>query len=131
MKHKYFLKYYRVFKNETAVTTVSTNDFRPVTKSTFKDGKLLEYPFADGKLTAKHFKYSLPADELMFYGYTCKVQAMEKAKAGALLHITKMIDEITLRIKKLKDYRMNHHDDLNIILLDANIRKLEQQMHIK
>lgn len=56
---------------------------------------------------------------------------MEKAKAGALLHINKMIAEITLGIEKLKSYRNDRYQDLNVNLLDGNIRKLEQQMNIK
>ena len=30
MRRQYFIKYYRVYKNDTAVTEVSANDFKPV-----------------------------------------------------------------------------------------------------
>ena len=44
----------------------------------------------------------------MFYGYMDKVTAMEKAKAGALSYINKMITEVEQGIKKLVQYRNDH-----------------------
>jgi hypothetical protein len=131
MATTHFLKYYRVFKHETAVTEVLTNDFIPVKKFQFKGGQPIDSLRTNRDWQSTQFKYELPKDDMMFYGYISKIKAMEKAKAGALLHINKMIAEITLGIEKLKSYRSDHYQDLNVSLLDGNIRKLEQQMNIK
>jgi hypothetical protein len=131
MATTHFLKYYRVFKNETAVTEVLTNDFIPVKKCQFKSGQPIDNLLTNRESPSMLFAYELPKDDMMFYGYISKTKAMEKAKAGALLHINKMIAEITLGIEKLKSYRNDHYQDLNVSLLDGNIRKLEQQMNIK
>lgn len=56
---------------------------------------------------------------------------MEKAKAGALSYINKMITEVEQGIKKLVQYRNDHYEDLNSNLLDVNIRRLEKEMFIK
>jgi len=72
-------------------------------------------------------QYSLPPDDDMFYGYTDKVTAMEKAKSGALKYINHMIKEVEQGIKKLVQYRNDHYKDLNANLLDANIRKLKKK----
>jgi len=127
----HFLKYYRVFKNETAVTEVLTNDFIPAKKFQLKNGQSIDCLITNRELQSMNVRYELPNDDVMFYGYIRKIRAMEKAKAGALLHINKMIAEITLGIEKLKSYRSDHYQDLNVSLLDGNIRKLEQQMNIK
>jgi hypothetical protein len=47
------------------------------------------------------------------------------------MHINLMIKEIDLRIEKLVQYRHEHHDDLNINFLDANIRRVKKEMNIK
>lgn len=130
MKRNNYIKYYRVFKNQTAVTEISTNDFKPSHFIRFKRGLPLAFSEKDMAVFLA-FCYSLPADQEMYYGYTSKTRAMEKAKEGALTYINRMIDEVVQGIKKLKDYRSEHHPDLNITLLDANIRKLEREMHIK
>jgi hypothetical protein len=114
MQQHNFTNYYRVYQHDTAVTKVSANDFKPVvTRIAFQ-------PI-----------YSLPTDGTMFYGYLNQIEAMEKAKAGALAFINGIIKNIDKGINQLKQYRVEHYDDLNIILLDANIRRLEQEMHIK
>jgi hypothetical protein len=128
MRNNSFIKFYRVFKNETTVTEISTNNFKPASAILFKKGLPLSLPEEEHFTT---FYYSLPPDEAMFYGYTSKVKAMEHAKAGALLHINSMIANVVEGIKKLKDYRSEHHEDLNMILLESNIRKLEKEMYIK
>jgi len=111
-------KYYRVYKNETAVTEVTANDFKPrSTKGMVND-------------TSPIF-YTLPADNFMFFDYPDKVDAMENAKAGALRYIYFLIKEAENCILKLKDYRDAHYEDLNINLLDSNIRRLEKEMNIK
>lgn len=130
MKKNLLLKYYRVFKNETAVTEISTNDFKPVPAGRFKHGTSL-LPPTDANVANVYPGYSLPGDSEMFYGYASKTMAMRKAKAGALLHINRMIEEVVQGIQKLKDYRNAHHEDLNTTLLEGNIRALERQMYIK
>ncbi len=130
MKRQNYFKIYRVFKNDTAVTEVSTNNFAPVVSRRFKIG-LPVLPAIDVYCTFPCSEYSLLPDDEMFYGYLDKATAMEKAKSGALMHINLMIKEIDLRIKKLVQYRHEHHDDLNINLLDANIRRVKKEMNIK
>jgi len=125
-----FIKYYRVFKNDTAVTEISANDFKPVTKVQFKGGMPVGFP-VDVLISIPYFQYSLPADGAMYYGYLNKITAMEKAKAGALVYINTMIADIEKGIEKLKAYRVSHYEDLNTNLLDARIRRVEQQMNIK
>ncbi|PST82761.1 hypothetical protein C7T94_08925 [Pedobacter yulinensis] len=115
-----FCIYYQVFLNDTTVTRVSANDFKPQ---------------AALPLMARHTPtrsaYSLPAAEAMFYGYASRVNAMEKAKSGAIKHIGSLIDRAEKSIQAIKAYRMAHHTDLNVTLLDANIRKLEKELNIK
>ncbi len=130
MKNNHFFKYYCVYKNDTTVTEVSVNDFKPVLHRLFKRG-LPVTGFMDGLGQMPSFQYSLPPDDDMFYGYTDKVTAMEKAKYGALNYINNMIKEVEQGIKKLVQYRNDHYEDLNVNLLDANIRKLKKEMFIK
>ncbi|MDV6217845.1 hypothetical protein R1T15_25250 [Mucilaginibacter sp. L3T2-6] len=130
MKKNNFIKYYRVYKNDTSVTEVSVNDFKPVLPGRFKRGIPIAGP-GDAHCPLPCFEYSLPPDGSMFFGYPDKVTAMEKAKAGALAYINEMIKEVELGIKKLVQYRNDHYEDLNINLLDANIRRLKKEMYIK
>ncbi|WP_295772828.1 hypothetical protein [uncultured Mucilaginibacter sp.] len=125
-----FFKYYRVFKNDTIVTEVSANNFMRVPPVQFKRGLPIGEPI-DVLISIPYFKYSLPTDENMFYGYLTKAKAMEKAKSGALIYINAMIADVEQSIAKLKAYRVSHYEDLNINLLDANIRRLEKLMNIK
>jgi len=129
MKSNY-TRYYRVFKHDTAVTEVSTNTFKPVTLK-----RILRESFSgnpvDVLCTIPGNPYSLPADGEMFYGYLTLVEAMEKAKLGAQRYIGQMIKEVEQGIEKLQAYRSDHYQDLNVNLLDDNIRKLEKEMHIK
>ncbi len=130
MKNLPYMCFYQVFKYDTAVTEIKSNDFKPGTRIKFKRGLPVERP-ADGGSGARQFYYSLPPDELMFYGYIDKALAMEKAKAGALAYIGKMISEVEQGIKKLTQYREDHYEDLNINLLDAQIRKFRNSMNMK
>ena len=114
MQQHNFTNYYRVYQHDTAVTKVSANDFKQV---------ITHIAFSP--------VYSLPTDGTMFYGYLNQIEAMEKAKAGALAYINEIIKKVDEGIDQLKQYRIDHYEDLNINLLDANIRRLEQEMHIK
>lgn len=67
----------------------------------------------------------------MYYGFANRVDAMKYAKTSALAHITALVGQIKAGIKKLKIYREEHYEDLNINLLDSEIGKLEKEMGIK
>lgn len=108
-------KYYRVYKNETTVSEIFDMDFKPGPTAHFKGGSV----------------YSMPVDDAMFYDYTDRIDAMERAKAGALSYINSLIKKVENGIDDLKQYRIDHYDDLNINLIDSNIRRLEREMHIK
>lgn len=110
---KSIFKYYRVYQNQTAITEVSVNNFTQLK------------PFEFGRI------YALPRESELFREYTDRATAMEQAKAGALVHIQSMILNVERGITKLIAYRNEHHDDLNINLLESNIRKFKLQMYIK
>lgn len=128
MKNHSFIKYYRVYKHDTAVIEISANDFKPVLQGRFR-AKLPAMGPRDVMCSIP--LYSLPSDDNMFYGYLDKAVAMEKAKAGALAYINQMLKEVEKAIKKLEQYRDDHYHDLNINLLDANINRIKKQMNIK
>lgn len=130
MKQNSFIKYYRVFKHDTHVTEISVNDFLPVTTHRFKRGWYTEKPIEKFSSIPSH-AYTLPVDAEMFYGYVNKIKAMEKAKAGAISYINQMIKEVETGINKLKQYRNDHYEELNLNLTDASIRRLEKEMNIK
>lgn len=130
MKNNRFIKYYRVYKNETEVTEISVNDFKRVTLGGFKRG-LPTGGHPVNPYAIHQFHYSLPPDEAMFYGYLDRAHAMEKAKTGALVYIGVMIQEVEKSIQKLVQYRTDHYEDLNINLLDEHIRKFRKVMHMK
>jgi len=130
MKNLFFTKYYRVYKNDTSVTEISVNDFKPV-PSRHNKSALIATQLEDVLCSIPYLEYMLPQDESMFYGYLDKATAMEKAKAGALAYISRLIEEGEAGIKKLAQYRTEHYEDLNIHLLDANIRKFRKEMQMK
>lgn len=130
MKQHNFIKYYRVFEHDTLVTEISSNDFKPVKSKQFKRGRLIDRPVNAIDLIPSHL-YSLPTDGTMFYGYANKAQAMKMAKAGALKYIDVLIGQADSSAEKLKQYRNDHYDDLNVNLVDANIRKAENELNIK
>ncbi len=115
MQKQTIFRYYRVYQNRTAVTEVSVNDFRPVPKT----------PLVFGG------SYSLPEKNDLFRDYVDRAEAMEQAKLGALAHINEMISEVEVAIARLINYRNDNHEDLNVNLLEANIRKFKRQMYIK
>jgi len=115
MRTQSIFKYYRVYHNETSVIEISANDFKP---AAFKRG-------------GRGMNYSLSSVKQKFCDYIDKARAMEQAKAGALVHINKMILDVELAIAKLVKYRTDNYEDLNHNLLDANIHKFKSQMYIK
>ena len=102
-------KIYRVNKNDTAVTEISANDFR--TCNSRPAGALRLEPGA-----------------LLFSLFTDIGQAMEKAKAGARAYIEQLIGRGDEGLAELLQYRMDHYEDLNINLVEANIQKNESEM---
>lgn len=69
----------------------------------------------------------LPQDE-RFVVYQDLVTALEKAKAGALAYIGRLISQGGAGLPELLQYRMDHYEDLNVNLTAANISRIEQQV---
>jgi hypothetical protein len=109
-RHNY-CKYYRVDKNDTFVKEVSANDFKPAR------------PTSTGTCEG----ITLQHDAGTYSMYTDLMQAMEKAKAGAQAYIEQLIAEGEEGQSKLLQYRMDHYEDLNINLVEANIQKEEEE----
>ena len=126
MKRNNYTRYFRVFKNDTAVTEIFANDFIPVLTRRLKHGLPVNTPVDALNAIA----YSLPPDDAMFYGYLKQAHAMQKAKDSALNYINFLIKEAGPGTKKLKQYREDHYYDLNVTLLDANIRRVENESNI-
>ncbi len=110
MKQHNYSRYFRVFRDDTAVTEVSTNNFLPVNPKHIK---------------LQGLAYTLPINEPLFYGYLTRIKAMEMAKAGALAHINVLIDQGKAGEHALYQYRFDHYEDLTVNLVEANIQKLE------
>jgi hypothetical protein len=104
-----YYKIYRVDKNDTAIAEIPVNDLRPVRFPL--PGTLSLQPGAD-----------------LFSLYKDIGQAMEKAKAGAQDYIEGLISRGEEGLPELLQYRMDHYEDLHINLVDANIRKEEEEM---
>lgn len=115
-------KFYKVFKDDTAVKEVFTNDFKSF-KSTY-----LKIKAACGVHSAIRPAFSLADDDHMYYGSLSQIKTMEHAKAGALKYIGKLIDGGEKSYNLLLQYREDHYEDLNINLVDRNIRKLERAL---
>ncbi len=122
MERHNFTSYYRVYKNDTTVTEVSTNDFIPLTTRHFKAG-LVTGPPVDVLCSIPSY-YFLPVGNAMYYGYATKIKAMEMAKAGAIKHINVMLKAGLSRNTELMQYRCDHYTDLNVTLREANINTL-------
>jgi hypothetical protein len=105
-----YYKIYRVDKSDTAITEISANDFRNC--SARPSGTLRLEPGA-----------------LQFSLFTDIGQAMEKAKSGAQAHIERLTWRGEEGLPELLQYRMDHYEDLNINLVEANIKQEEKEMH--
>ena len=119
---KSYCKFYKVFKNDTSVTEVFTNDFKTF-RPTYQKIKA-----ACALHSREHPAFSLPADDFMFYGFLSRIRAMEYAKARALRYISKLIEDGEKGYDLLIKYSEDHYDDLNINLTDRNIRKIEWEL---
>lgn len=111
-----FFKYYRVYKNHTDVAVVSTNDFNGAYQKN-KDAAT-DVPC-----------YHLPPDYMMYYEYTGLINAMERAKSGALRYIDSLIKTGEKGKSKLYQYRMENYENLNINLVESNIRRIEKKLN--
>jgi len=117
-----YLKFYTVFKDDTSVTEVFTNDFKPFKPTLFK------IKAACALHSKEHPALFMLDDEFMFYGFLSRIRAMEFAKARALKYINKLIDSGENGYQLLLKYREDHYEDLNINLTDRNIRKIKQEL---
>lgn len=107
--------YFRVYLHQTSISEVPANDFKR-TASYVKDSGAV---------------YSLPIESKMFSDYTGIVEAMERAKVGAISQIDKLIGKGEGGTEELYQYRNDHYNDLNFNLIDANIRKVESELKQK
>jgi len=125
MSKNNYSRYFRVFENDTAVTEVSTNDFRTLKFNPVKKDWLFAGTTNVLSVIADT-KYRLPLNEPLFYGYSSRGKAMEMAKAGALRYINLLIDEGENGEEKLLQYRRDHYEDLHINLVYDNIENVKR-----
>jgi hypothetical protein len=124
-QHNY-VRYYRVFKNDTAVTEISTNDFLPLLLRPEKGNWLFATTRAKLRSVA-NTTYSLLPDQIAFVGYEDEAKAMEMAKLGAQEYINRLIDQGAAGEKKLLQYRVDHYEDLHVNLVFANIENIKRE----
>ncbi|WP_345949294.1 hypothetical protein ABDD95_20835 [Mucilaginibacter sp. PAMB04274] len=105
-----YFKYYQVKLHDTVIIPVSVNNFR----------RLPELPSGAAiQLLSKNERY---------VGYCTLIEALEKAKAGALAYLEQLADDG--KEQEILDYRIAHYEDLNMNLVDRNIRKVEHALAI-
>ncbi|MCL4642044.1 MAG: hypothetical protein M5Z89_23775 [Olivibacter sp.] len=124
---KSYYRYYRVSINNTEITEMSSNDFTRINMKPFntiwKDNHPVKVYYS---LTNQ--AYSLTGVRSIQQDFVDKITAMEHAKSGALHYISSLIAQADAVIAVLKQYRIDHYDDLNKNLLEDNIRRLERLM---
>lgn len=113
--YKPYYKFYRVYKNETAVQQVSTNDFKAFCLTYIK------IKAACSSNSRENPAFSISDVDSMACRFISQVKAMEFAKAGALKYISQLIDEGEESFDLLIAYREAHYEDLNINLTEKNI----------
>jgi hypothetical protein len=126
MKKNNYSLYFRVFKNDTAVTKVSTNDFLPLTLIPEKGNWLIAATHLILGPIAKT-AYALLPDKLAYAGYADEAKAMEMAKLGAQEYINRLIGQGKAGEKALLQYRRDHYEDLHINLVFANIENVKRE----
>ncbi|MEH6305706.1 hypothetical protein RYH73_08625 [Olivibacter sp. CPCC 100613] len=122
-----YYRYYRIFTDTTEITTMSSNDFVRINMKPFKTIWKDNHP-VKVYYSLTNQVYSLIGVRLIQQDFVDKVTAMENAKIGALRFISSLIEQADAIIATLKQYRIDHYDDLNKNLLDNNIRRLEKLM---
>lgn len=110
---QHYYQYYEVKHHETAITAFSVNDFRPR-----KNAPATALPVVFTLLPGWN-----KADVFTDIG-----QAMEKAKATTLAAINNLLKGGETTLPQLLQYRMDHYEDLNVNLVDANVQKMENEM---
>lgn len=116
--------YYRVATHETQIIEMSAHNFTRINFMTYRTIWTDHHPVK--VFSSIMDKLTLTQSiRLAYRDYVDRVTAMEYAKSGALSYITSLIKQVDLSIATLKQYRMDHYDDLNKNLLDSNIRRLE------
>ncbi len=125
MKQQNYIRYFRVFKNDTLITEISTNDFRPLKLRASGRHWLIG---ATGKVLCTIASVNYALSDSPFYGYKTHLEAMKMAKSGALSYINSLIAMGKPGEKTLLQYRMDHYEDLNINLVQANIYKVENKL---
>jgi hypothetical protein len=125
MKKSNYIKYFRVFQNDTVVTEVSTNDFRPLKLTPFQKDWLIGRT-KNVLCSIASVKYALLANSTFFYGYSSRAKAMEMAKIGAMNYINNLIKQGEAGRETLAQYRFDHYQDLHVNLLEANIRLVRE-----
>jgi hypothetical protein len=127
MKQQNYTRYYRVFKNDTVITEFSANDFQPLKlKASGRNWTIGNTGEILGAIADIH--YVLPPLGVLYYGYKTHAEAMEGAKAGALFYINSLIAMGEAGEQTLIQYRMDHYEDLNINLVEANIYEVENNL---
>lgn len=114
MKNFICSKYFRVYLHQTSISEVPANDFK----------RTADYLKNSGSV------YSLPVESKIFSDYTSIIEAMERAKIGAISHIDRLIGKGEGGTEELYQYRNDHYNDLNFNLIDANIRKVESELKL-
>jgi hypothetical protein len=126
MHRQNYSRYFRVFKNDTTVTAISTNDFIPLVLKPEKGNWLIAASGAVlGPIAA--INYQLLPDKLAFAGYANEAKAMEMAKLGAQEYINRLIGQGKAGEKALLQYRRDHYEDLHINLVFANIENVKRE----
>jgi len=117
-----YIKYYRVYKNQTGVIAISANDFTRTHWQSCSNEIQQEHPSTDGN------HYTLNPNIHKFRDYAHVILAMERAKAGALSYINALLTEANNIITTLRKYRADNYEHLNKDLIDSRIRQLEQDI---
>ncbi|MBB6131114.1 hypothetical protein [Mucilaginibacter lappiensis] len=127
MKQQNYTRYYRVFKNDTVITEFSANDFQSLKlKASGRNWIIGNTGEILGAIA--DIPYVLPPLGVLYYGYKTQAEAMEGAKAGALCYINSLIAMGEAGEQTLIQYRMDHYEDLNINLVEANIYEVENNL---
>lgn len=119
-----YIRYYRVFEHDTAVTAVSANDFKVLAIRKFKRGLPVSQT---AQVAVAGFQYSLLPEGSRFYGYLDQQEALAKAKSGALAYINLLTRAIEAARNKLEQYRFDHYEDLNFNLVPPDLYRLKRR----
>lgn len=129
MKQQNYTRYFRVFKNDTVITEISTNDFLPLKlRPSGKNWLIGDTTEILGAIAS--ICYQLVPLGIMFYGYRTRIEAINGAKSGALSHINSLIALGKAGEQELLQYRMDHYEDLNVNLVGNSSYKAEHNLPV-